>query len=316
MRKSVLVLFAVVFMAHNLFSQTIGERTWEKKYGFEEGLTQAFVIEATNTSEGNDSQYLLALNSSAGTINTYKVDKKTGAIGKLLFKKVLDKKGTWGAAIMGRRSLAISYADYGAFEILTINKDGSIGEKTYETNSFEKGISIVVPMLESTLLIKPNSGFAWLFDSANGKLGSITWQNQNWDKGMTAGICCHGGSSYVALTRPDGHFWIANCKNKKNVEIMYSTDKFAKGITTIASNPTKANAIMLADPSTGHQWGVKATASDVKVITDSPNWEKGLTVQAFAVFQSKYGYNIPKEGFLYVFKPEIGAVWVFKTAIN
>lgn len=72
MKKSILV-FVVILLSQNLFSQIIGENTWKKKYGFEEGITQAIAIEASKVLQNNNSQVLLAFNSNSGTINTYKI---------------------------------------------------------------------------------------------------------------------------------------------------------------------------------------------------------------------------------------------------
>jgi hypothetical protein len=316
MKKSILV-FVVILLSQNLFSQIIGENTWKKKYGFEEGITQAIAIEASKVLQNNNSQVLLAFNSNSGTINTYKIDKKTGAILDLKFEKKMEKKGTWAVSYLrnetNKNHILISYADYGAAEIYEVNTDGSIGEKTWETNSYEKGISITVAMKNHVLLVKPNAGFAWVFNHKNGKIGKMTWQTTSWEKGIASGVST--GYFAAALTHSNGKFWIINCdKNTGIATVKYNTDTFSKGITTMASNPTGRTMLFIANPTTGHQWGLNTYINGVKIGTDTSGWEKGLTVQSLTSFQSKFGFSSANEGFLYVFKPEIGAAWVFKVS--
>lgn len=310
--KKITIIVLILVLSQNLYAQVIGELSWKKKYGFEEGITQAIVFEGSSAVISDDNQFLLAFNSTLGTINTYSVDKETGAIGDLKFEKIVEKKGTWAASLIstysGTKYIAISYADYGVLEIYVINKDGSIGDKTWETTSFEKGISIVIPMQEYVLLVKPNAGFAWVFKHKDGKLGEMIWQTNNWEKGIAAGVST--GISSAVLTHPNGKFWSVSCSTGEAV-VKYTTDQYTKGITIIASNPLMTNFVFVANPDVGYEWGLKSKLTDVEVVTDIFNWEKGLTVQAFTMFK-KDAYNIPHEGFLYVFKPEIGAVWVFK----
>lgn len=314
MKKTTLILLGLVFLiSHNALAQTVGELTFEKKYGFEEGLTHAFAIQA-----GNYDLVLLAINSNEGTINTYSLDSETGAIGDLLFEKKLEKKGNWAVttsvgSYSQKRFLLISYADRGDMEIYAIERDGSVGEKTWETNSFEKGISIIAPTFHNMLLVKPNIGQAWVFkfNRETGQMEDITWQTTEWDKNIAAGI--PAGGNQIALTHPDGKFWLIRMKN--NIpEITQSKTGYTKGITTMASNPEASFRIFIANPHTGHQWGLR-TPVNITVITDDPNWEKGLTVQTN--LRCKYaneevGYEDTRS-LLYVFKPEIGAAWVFKT---
>ena len=314
--KKLIFTLLVMFLGQHLFSQIVGELAWQRKAGFEEGITQAIFTEGSTAINANHSQVLIAVNSNAGTINIYSVDKETGAIGELKSSKTFDKRGTWAVSLLGGNSVnkyvMISFADYGVIEIYPMDVYGRLGDKTWETNSFEKGISIVVAMQDNVLLVKPNAGFAWIFTHKDGKLGQMTWQTQGWDKGMAAGTSA--GSNTAALTHPDGKFWMVNCSTGEAV-IEYSTDKFAKGITIMASNPVMQSGIFVGDPYTGHQWELQRKAANLEVVKDSPNWEKGLTVQAFAVF-SPEGYVRQDKGFFYVFKPEIGTVWAFRAKVN
>jgi hypothetical protein len=57
MKKSILV-FVVILLSQNLFSQIIGKNTCKNKYGFKEGITQAIAIEASTVLQNNNSQVL------------------------------------------------------------------------------------------------------------------------------------------------------------------------------------------------------------------------------------------------------------------
>ncbi|TAJ12600.1 hypothetical protein DMA11_11940 [Marinilabiliaceae bacterium JC017] len=311
--KKINLLLGILMLSASLFAQKMENVVWNKKYGFEEGMTQALMYKPNSEiderrggflSTGGES--ILIINSQKGTLHVYPMNIETGEMGELKFEKNLQRKGTYGATILTNQEktyLLISYADYGEAEMYAINNDGSIGEKTWSTETWERGINLTAFVEPNRLMLcKPDAGWAWGFEVnfENGTIDNCLWATQDWVKGITG---MTGNFSNFLLVKPDGQFWDFDFRDNAPV-MKYYTNSYDKNITTIACG-TSQDLVFIGDPGAGKQWILSTqNHKEIQVKWATGDWEKGLTVQAAIE-------NWPNR-FLFVAKPNTGSAWVFK----
>lgn len=322
MKKYIILCLITLFGMQFCNAQTCGKLSWEKKYGWEEGATNLISLDCqfnknvafSNFSKGMKS-FVLVSHSQEGRIVVYEVNKD-GSIGEKVSEKTDLKKGNWAMTVLPKTVkgniektmsfkyyIMISYADYGQAEIYEFEKGGKIGERTWNTEKWEKGIKMISVIGNGVFLYKSDAGWAWIFDvDDNGKVGNNTWGTQGWVKGIDAcGVCYR----YLFLTKSDGRAWIFKEKDNK-LEFKWETKTFDKGITTVASPATLIkDKVAICNPVLGKEWLLELELFEgTPKVTweDKTGWEKGTSLQAF-VNEGKH---------LLVCKPSMGRVWSFE----
>lgn len=211
--------------------------------------------------------------------------------------------------------LFISYADYGNAAIYRLNNNGTIGEKTWETDRWEKGITEVATLdcgpKQYMFLMKPDAGWAWTFRlNNNGSVGSVAWSTKGWHKGID-GVSAfrHAqNGAHLLLTHTDGNAWIITADHHGKLDNhRWHTNSWEKGISTVTMGwKNFKHYFLLMKPSVGKAWtfnfGEQQKNPEYKWQTT--NWEKGIT--NIHLFKNTNG-----EDLLFLNKPDSGTTWIY-----
>ncbi len=336
--KKIILSTLIILFSISLFSQEIGKGVWKQKYAWEEGMTnaigfQTYAKKPKSTAEKNykkTKSFLITANSNKGVIKIFKIDKETGAIGKIVSEKKGLKTGKWAITTFkysgsGKYYLFISHSDYGIAEVYKLSKKGKIKSQKWKTETFEKGINVALSTNDGHLfLMKPDAGWAWTFkENIDGTVGKQVWHTKNWVKNIAA--AANFDNDKIGLVKPNGKAWAFKVHNGA-LEYIWETNKYNKDISVAAYNSTPYKGLIIGSPIQGKEWvlkfGYKNKISKVKkflnkfvksvkyknkyvnlsVEWQDHNWEKGVTIQTII--------NGGKH--LFVAKPKNGAAWVFE----